>query len=115
MVLPELHLFFSAAGSLGSDLGLRMDLPEGQVAIGKAYLVSIFGQQLFQNRLDLATIRTLVVGELNDHDRGFRISTQAIWVVADLNLGGTEQNGHGSIGAQPFQIILPELLHFRFP
>src|SRR2546422_7747495 len=90
----------SRGEGLSGYLSLRVNLFQRKVAIGKAYFVSVFRQQVFYHGFDLMAVRALIIGEFNDHHGCFRVSSHSRRIISDLHSGRAEQDNYRRVSAQ---------------
>src|SRR5262245_49426641 len=110
MIFPELSLFAGAAARLCRVLCLRVQRTQWEVPVGEFDLSLVFCEQACQDSFGLLAIGTLEIGELNDGNRSFGVSSYPGGIVADLHFWRQHKHDYFSFGAQCISIILPCLL-----
>src|SRR2546422_9271866 len=88
-----------------------MYFTQRKVPVGEFYPAVVLGEDVFQSGLGLLAERALKIGELDDGDRGLRISFDTGWVVGDVKAGRPQQNRDLGLGAQGVGVLFSGLLN----
>src|SRR2546425_723338 len=112
MIFPKFSLLHGTAGSLRSQLSLRVDVSQWKVSICQAHPAFVLEKQLLQSRRDRLAVGTLEIRKLHDDHRSFRTSPKPGRIMADFDFRLPQEDGHRGLLPKTCVIVLARLLEF---